>query len=162
MRQILWELFPFLKISFGNVGEIIFGSLVCDRHCAVMFKLAISVKKQLKNWQKTECNVPRRQKTNQAQRISQMWEESPSICVEHCTFWQLTTIGNNANTIDCPKKNFTKLQERRKFPSFCHRTGRIRTPERMQVTRSQNNNCSLVSPPKNRAHNLFDLNQDRE
>ena len=32
----------------------------------------------------------------------------------------------NTNTIDCPKKNVTKMQERRKFPSFCHRAGRIR------------------------------------
>jgi hypothetical protein len=58
----------------------------------------------------------------------------------------------NTNTIDCPKKNFTNLQERRKFPSFCHRAGRIRKlRKKMQVARSQKTSIvHWLVPPKNR------------
>jgi hypothetical protein len=80
---------------------------------------------------------------------------SPPVCCRILYFLVIDNERKNTSTTNCPKKNFTKLQERRRFSSFGHTAEKIRellSPQRMQVARSQNDNCSLFSPPKNRTH----------
>jgi len=84
-------------------------------------------------------------------------EVSPPVCCRTLYFLAIDNEKENTSTTNCPKKNFTKLQERRRF--FLRHSKEIRENSvcalRKQCNaRFQNDNCSLFSPPKNRARNL--------
>jgi len=77
--------------------------------------------------------------------------------VEHCTFWQLTTKRKNTSTTSRPKKNFTKLQERRRF--FLRHSKEIRENS---VCALRKNNAMHVSKKTTIVHCLAPQKIGRE
>jgi hypothetical protein len=102
-----------------------------------MFKLAIPVKKQLTNLQRRNAMSFESKETNQAQRTSQIW--SPSVCVEYCTFWQLTTKGRTP----------VQLTVRRRILRSCRSVGNsllsATEPEELENSEKK---CRLHVPKK--------------
>ena len=103
---------------------------------------------------KDGMQCPSKTKTNQVHRGKMKYHLQSAV--EHCTFWQLTT--KRRTPVQPTVRRRISRSCRSVEDSFCDTARKLeKTPYALRKrcnARFQNDNCSLFSPPKNRARNL--------